>query len=178
MTVDLDEGVHRWCWSVPPNHATKWDKTTFYRKAFQAVEAKAVDFAGVYNKELWLVEAKDFAREPRDPAKPPLVEEFAHKVRDTLAGVLAASKAATDPDELVFAKLAVKTTRIRVVLQFWQPDHPRSSYGNVIDAADLKKKAKTLLNKFAPQPKVICGDAQPQDNVPWTNCPNPNPGTP
>lgn len=179
MTIDLDEGLHRWTWIVPVGNAVKWDaKGSFYCNKFQGVHAKAVDFVGVANNELWLVEAKDFAIEPRDPEKAPLHEEFAYKVRDTLAGLVAASVAADDPNEVRLAQTALRTSRIRAVFQFWQPPHPSSAYGPMLDGADFKAKAKTMLNKFAPQPKVICGDAQLTDGVPWTNCRVPQPNTP
>jgi len=55
--------------------------------------AKAVDIIAIHaNQRLWLIEIKDYRAEARQKAIE-LAEEFALKVRDTVAGLMAASSA-------------------------------------------------------------------------------------
>jgi hypothetical protein len=75
----------------------EYDKWRFYRKQFQnaVIGHKGVDVIAINNRNiLWLIELKDYRRHPRKKVID-LAEEVALKVRDTLAGIMAAASAAS-----------------------------------------------------------------------------------
>lgn len=71
--------------------ASKYDAWTCYRKRFQKIgDSKAVDILALTPASegiLWLIEVKDYRRNRRQK-EIPIVDEVAHKVRDTLPGCL------------------------------------------------------------------------------------------
>src|SRR5438093_641049 len=82
-------------------HASKYDEWVFYVQHFQNVcgAAKGVDIVAIHsNGCLWLVEVKDYRAGPRDSALE-LVDEIAIKVRDALAGLVAARVRASKDGE-------------------------------------------------------------------------------
>jgi hypothetical protein len=80
--------------------AEKYDEWAHHKKVFQQAcgGAKAVDFIVVKNNQLWLIEVKDYRTHPRQKSTD-LIDEFAQKVRDTMAGLVAASMNGEDSSE-------------------------------------------------------------------------------
>ena len=164
----MREGNVEWTfpngWSV-----VKFDDWAFYRKQFQSCAKgnKAMDIVALppASDVLWLIEAKDYRRNRRDPSKGPLPMEIAEKARDTLAGLLAAASNAVH-DEQTFARAAVRVTRIRVVLHLEQARAPSKLFPRAVNPADVKLKLKQLLKSIDPHPVVM--DSKTPTWVHWT----------
>ena len=102
----------------------KYDEWSFYRNQFQPVAggSKAVDILCVSGDAAWLIEIKDYRQHPR--TKPSDIgDELASKVRDTLAGLAAASSNANSRDERALARRALQRRRWRVVLHLRTAEH-------------------------------------------------------
>lgn len=135
--------------------ASKYDAWNFYVYHFQNVcgSAKAVDITAIHaNQRLWLIEVKDYRVGPRQKLLE-LAEEIALKVRDTLAGLMAAQWRANDADEAQIANRAVKCDDLKVVLHLEQASKP-SRLHPVEDLSKLLQKLKQLLRSFDPHPRV------------------------
>ncbi len=135
--------------------AAKYDDWTYYQKQFQQVcgGAKAVDLAVLAaNNCLWLVEVKDYRRNPR--TKPSaLADEFAEKVRDTLAG-LAAGRVRASEAERQFARDALAAADVRLVLHVEQPAAHSKLFPRAIDTAKVLQRLKQLVKAIDPRVKV------------------------
>lgn len=149
--------------------ASKYDDWSHYRNQFQnkcSADNKAVDIIA-YRKSkdmLWLCEVKDFRTGTRNPDKPPLEQEIAQKVRDSLAGLVSAKFCANDEEERSFACNALACEQIRVVLHIEQPNGKKQIY----NLSDLKDQLKRLLKAIDPHPLVIDQKLLNQDKViPW-----------
>lgn len=97
----------------------KFDEHPDYRKASLMLSGtKGVDFLGIYGKDLYLIEVKDF-RGRKIADKENLLLEVAQKMRDTLACILAFYRTSSSPEcwQPYFDLLCKKDTRIKVV--FW-----------------------------------------------------------
>ena len=92
--------------------ASKYDDWSFYRNQFQGVAngCKAVDIVCVERNVSWLIEIKDYRQFPRTKAID-IVDEIAVKVRDTLAGLAAASRNANDDEEREHAQRALASRK-------------------------------------------------------------------
>ena len=135
--------------------ASKYDAWRFYVYHFQKIcgSAKAVDIIAIHaNQRLWLIEIKDYRAEPRQKAIE-LAEEVALKVRDTLAGLMAAQVQANDADEKQTANRAARCADLRIVLHLEQPSKP-SRLHPVEDFSKLIQKLKQLLRAIDPHPRV------------------------
>ncbi len=134
----------------------KYDEWVYYLGHFQNVcrGAKGVDVVAVApNGCLWLIEIKDYRAGPRDNPLD-LADEFAQKVRDTLAGIAAARVRANDAAEKETADRACGCSDIRVVLHLEQPAkgtrlHP------IEDVSKLLLKLKQRLRAIDRHPKVV-----------------------
>jgi hypothetical protein len=73
----------------------KWDECAAFAQGIKKLQGtRAIDFLGIRNDKIYLIEIKDFREhrienKDRQPIKLP--EEIAFKVRDTIAGVVGAS---------------------------------------------------------------------------------------
>lgn len=158
-------------WTFPDEfHANKYDNWAFYRNQFQGKsggDTKAVDFLAFDNNNhvIWLIEAKDYTFEARNPDKEPLWQEVAKKARDTLAGLMAARANAVD-DEKRFAQTATSATKIRLVLHLELPTTTKHSYKRLFDPADVLQKLKSVAKAIDPHPKVV--DCTKEWGLPWT----------
>ena len=148
--------------------ASQYDTWSFYRNQFISVcnGTKAVDFIYVDNnkKTAWFIEVKDYRHPDTEHIKPSeLGEIVAFKVRDTLAGLAAASCNANDSQEKRLAKQVLKSQRFRVVLHMEQPQRR----GKAIDPADVLQKIKQRLKAVDAHPSVVHqGNLKPDMN--WT----------
>ena len=148
--------------------ASKYDEWSFYRSQFQHVAggSKAVDMLCIAGDSAWLIEVKDYRRHPRTKLLD-LVDEVAGKVRDTLAGLAAASANANSDAERKFARRALAKRRWRVALHLEQPNVTSRLRPRPVNVADMKLKLRSRgLKAVAPHPMVTSkGHSRP--GVPW-----------
>jgi hypothetical protein len=136
--------------------ATQYDEWSFYRNQFNNAfgSTKAVDLIVVEKQVTWLIEIKDYSLYPR--TKPSeLGHEIALKIRDTLAGLVAAKINANDDTERNFANTALAKKRIRLVLHLEQPKTTSRLHPKAIDPAHIQQKLKQLLRSVDPHPLVV-----------------------
>lgn len=156
--------------------AERYEQWSFYRHQFQKVcgGAKAVDFV-VLNAgpQVWLLEAKDY-RQHRRTKSSDLWLEFAEKVRDTLAGLCAASFHANDAKERSFAGAILSQPRsspremrnIRAVLHLEQPKKHSKLFPRTFDPSTVQTKIRQLLKAI--DPHALVTDRKNPRGVPWT----------
>lgn len=148
LTFEFEEG---WL-------AVKYDEWAFYRNQFQKIcgGSNGVDILAVSpgRECTYLIEIKDYRVFPRKKAID-LADEVASKVRDTLAGLVAARVNANDHDEKDFARNSLKTEKLRVVVHLESPNQTKKLFQNtVIEPLDVKQKLKKLLKAVDPHPLV------------------------
>lgn len=141
----------------PSAWAGQYDQWAFYRNQFQnkcGRSNKAVDIVCVYNQTTWLIEVKDYRRHsPQKPSELP--EDVASKVRDTLAGLVAARFNANDRQERQLADLCLRSRRIRVVFHLEQPQRHSKLFPRKLDEANVQDKLRSLLKAVDPHPRVV-----------------------
>ncbi|MBB4639259.1 hypothetical protein [Longimicrobium terrae] len=137
---------------------SKLDGWSFYRNQFTNVGGgtKSVDIVASepQGRCLWLIEVKDFRQRTREKVLP-LAEEFALKVRDSLAVLAAARFNANDDDEKSFADKALRAHGLRIVLHLEQTARPSKLFPRAVDAADVLQRLKQITKPIDPHP-VIC----------------------
>ena len=112
---------------------------------------------------------KDYRHDRR--TKPSdLADEVAHKVRDTLAGLAAASHYANVSTEHDFAIRALcQTTSFKVVLHLEQPTNPSRLHPKVADPANVQMKLKKRLHQAIDNhPKVLDRTLTQSHDYCWT----------
>lgn len=155
MPASLKEG--RLTFSFPDDDCvSQYDSWSFYRNQFNACfgGTKAIDFLYVEEGTTWLIEVKDYRAHPRTKAVD-LGDEVATKVRDTMAGLVAAQCNANNPEEQKLASLALKQNCIRVVLHLEQPEKQSRLFPKAVDPVNVKIKLKQLLRAVDAHPKVV-----------------------
>ena len=137
--------------------ATKYDDWSFYRNQFNSAfgGTKAVDLILVKNDKTVLIEVKDY-RQHRRTKTIELGDEVAQKVRDTLAGLVAAKCNANDANERRFARQALAKQQLSVVLHLEQPAVRSRLFGKPIDTTNLQLKLKQKLKPVDAHPEVVC----------------------
>lgn len=167
MNKTITEGALTFTFAVAAE-ADKYDDWSFYRNQFQqgcSVDNKAVDLLCEFDRNAWLIEVKDYRLHARTKAVD-LADEVAIKVRDTLAGLVAASVGANDPHERAFARRMVRAQRMRVVCHIEQPAKSSRLRPRVIEPDKLRLKLRTLLKAIDAHPTVI--DKNRKDaSLPW-----------
>lgn len=140
-------------------HAVKWDDHRAYRDGLCGIGGcKAVDFCGVHRKSVYLIEVKDFrghrienkARTVGETSDN-LADEIAHKVCDTVAGLIGAHRSRPAEDETwrPFGEaIANRNVDVRVVL-WLEEDVPRGPDRRMSFQDRLKQKLRWLT------PRVI-----------------------
>lgn len=168
MSTILKEGALTFTFQTVAQ-ACKYDTWSYYRNQFQqgcSSGNKAVDLLCEANGESWLIEVKDYRHHPR--TKPGgLADEVAIKVRDTLAGLVAASVGANDRVERDFAARMVRAKRFRVVCHLEQPAKTTRLRPRLIEPEDLFDKLRRLLKAIDRHPIVMDRSVKRQD-LPWT----------
>ena len=164
--TEIEEGDLRFSF---PDHCEvgKYDDWAFYRNQFQSVagRSKAVDILCVADDAAWLIEVKDYRQHPR--TKPSdLGDELARKVRDTLAGLAAASKNANCQEERALAKRALERRRWRVALHLEQP-RVGWRFRPINPASVLAQIRRSKLKAVDPHPMVLHRETHRPD-IPWT----------
>ena len=166
--IEIEEGDLKFTF---PDHceADKYDEWSFYRNQFQSVAggSKAVDILCVSADTAWLIEIKDYRRHPRTK----LIEiddELASKVRDTLAGLAAASASANSHhDEQALARRALQKRRWRVALHLEQPNATSRLRPQPFSVANLLLKMRKKVKAVDAHPMILDRKAY-RPNVPWT----------
>lgn len=156
MPIEIKEGQLKF--TFPDDTlACKYDNWSFYRNrctnAFGG--AKAVDILHIdVQKTVWLIEVKDYRAHQR--TKPSaLGDEIAGKVRDTLAGLVAACFNADEFFEKDFAKKVLTAKRIKIVLHLEQPQRPSKLFPISVKPADIKDRLKQLLKAIDAHPEIV-----------------------
>ena len=155
----------------------EYDDWKFYRKQFiKAFNGpKAVDLIYVGDQETWLIEVKDYRRhrftklielkgKHHHLKSIGLGEKIAFKVRDTLAGLVAAKCYASDPDEKHIAKKALSRDKLRVVLHLEQSEKHSRLFPEAINPQNMELKLRQLLKAVDAHPKVV---NQSTSAMPW-----------
>jgi len=148
---------------------TKYDGWTYYRKHFQGcADSAAVDFLVLAEdgSDCWLLEVKDFTFEAPKPEKGPLADIVTRKVRDTLAGLLAAVTNANVAEERDFAAQVSRTNRLRVCFHVERPTTGPRALRTLPDRADLVQKLRTTLRPVDTKVEVT-DTSLPSPKVPW-----------
>ncbi len=153
--TELTEGRLTFCFADHLS-VTQYDQWSFYRNQFCGVcgGAKAVDFVSLDQNCAWLIEVKDYRAQRRTKVVD-LGDEIALKVRDTLAGLVAAHCNANDRDEKKFAGRFVKKRKLKVVLHLEQPAKPSKLFPQVIDPSRLLMKLKQQIKSIDPHPVIV-----------------------
>lgn len=163
--LQITEGNLTFTFSDNAN-ATKYDTWSFYRNQFNHAfgGAKAVDIILVDHDQTWLIEVKDY-RIHRRSKTIDIGDELALKVRDTLAGLAAASFNANDQNEKRIAQQALRKRRIRIVLHIEQPIKHSKLFPKAIDPSKLTMKLKQVLRAVDAHPIVV--DMSLTNNMSW-----------
>jgi hypothetical protein len=150
-------------WSV-----TKYDEWSFYRNQFQncCCGNKAVDFIALTQDNiLWLIEIKDYRGVLERSKDIELWDEIALKVRDTLAGLLAA-KMDTTHDNTAFANSALNSKKLRVVLHLEQPVQHSKLFPRLFNRSIIQQKIKQLIKPIDAHPIVL--ESTQMSGVAWS----------
>lgn len=167
MSTTIAEGALTFTFAADAE-ASKYDDWSFYRNQFQQgcfTDNKAVDLLCELNRSAWLIEVKDYRAHARTKAVD-LADEVAIKVRDTLAGLVAASVGANDPVERAFARRMVRSQRMRVVCHIEQPAKASRLRPRVIEPDKLKLKLRTLLKAIDAHP-IVMDRSSAAATLPW-----------
>lgn len=149
--------------------ASKYDEWPFYQEHFKDALGgnKAVDFVAhdLAAGTLWLVELKDYRLHPRTKVVG-LAEETAAKVRDSLAGLVAAATWHSDHARLADARHHLGARKLRVVLQLEQPARPSKLFPRQHELATLQQRLKQLVKVVDAHPLVV--DLDTVSRLPWS----------
>jgi hypothetical protein len=115
---------------------------------------------------LWLIEIKDYRNHRR--TKPQSIwEEVAIKVRDSLAGVLAAKMNATGTEQTL-ASSFILSSKIRVVLHLEQPKTHSKLFPRLIDPANVTQRLKQIIKPIDAHPIVVEKTSMPASMLRWS----------
>ena len=165
--TEIEEGDLKFSF---PDHceAGKYDEWSFYRNQFKSVAggSKAVDIVCVSGDTAWLIEIKDYRQHPRQKLID-IDDEVASKIRDTLAGLAAASSNANIHDEQTLARRALPTRRWRVALHLEQPNTRSRLRPQPFSVANVLSKMRKKVKAVDAHPVILNREAN-RPNVPWT----------
>ena len=152
--MTLTEGALRFSFGASCT-VDQYESWAFYRNQLQRIPGtKAVDFVCINGGQTYLIEVKDYRFHPR--TKPIfLSDEVALKVRDTLAGLVAARDNASVPSEQQTAQLALNSRRWRVVLHLEQRPTRTKLRPTPLAPANVQQKLRRILRAIGAQPKVV-----------------------
>lgn len=138
-------------------HAVKWDDHEAYRGGVGRIQKRAVDFCGVRGGHVFLIEVKDFRGHGIENKErlaggdeEDLATEVAHKVCDTVAGLVGAHRMrVTEGTFRPFGEgLTGAKTDVRVIL-WLEADHALYAAHKMSLTDRLKKKLRWLTPKVA-----------------------------
>ncbi|RMX09405.1 hypothetical protein EBQ24_06800 [Allofranklinella schreckenbergeri] len=149
--------------------ACKYDEWAFYRNQFQHRcyrDNKAVDLLCHAGDAAWLIEVKDYRQHARTKAID-LADEMAIKVRDTLAGLVAAQNRANVADEKRMARDMLRKKTLRIVCHIEQPAKVSRLRPQAIEIDKLQQKLRSLLKAIDPHPMAVSAHSMPH-RLPWS----------
>ena len=165
--TEIEEGDLKFSF---PDHceAGKYDEWSFYRNQFQSVAggSKAVDILCLSDDAAWLIEIKDYRQHPRQKLID-IGDDVASKVRDTLAGLAAASANANSPDERGLARRALRRRRWRVALHLEQPNAGSRLRPRPFSVPDVWSKLRKKVKAVDAHPVILDRETR-RPGVPWT----------
>lgn len=165
--TEIQEGDLRFTF---PGHCEvgKYDEWSFYQNQFKSLAggSKAVDIVCVSDEAAWLIEVKDYRRHRRVKHSE-IEDEFAGKVRDTLAGLAAASANANDRDEQALARRASQRRKWRVALHLEQPSVRSRLRPKPFDVANVLSNVRRKVKAVDAHPLILNRETN-RPNVPWT----------
>jgi hypothetical protein len=149
-------------------NVSKYDGWSHYRN--QSINVcggmKAIDVLALEPKGCcWLLEVKDYREHPRIKVIN-LADEMAEKVRDTLAGLVAAQFCANDDNEKHSARQALRAKSLKVVLHLEQPAKHSKLFPRAINPAAVLQRLKQLVKAIDPHPLVV--EMATMRNLPWS----------
>ena len=113
------------------------------------------------------MEVKDY-REDRREKLMDICDEITQKVRDTLAGMVAARCNANDFHEKDFASQCLtKPSKLQIVFHLEQPANPSKTHPLVDTLANIKQKLRSRIKPIDAHPKVV-DIATAVGRLPWT----------
>ena len=167
--TEIEEGDLKF--SFPDQcEAGKYDEWSFYRNQFQSVAggSKAVDILCLSDDAAWLIEIKDYRQHPNPRLKLiDIGDEVAGKVRDTLAGLAAASANANCRDERALARQALQRRRWRVALHLEQRDARSRLWRRESRVANVLSELRAKVKAVDAHP-VVLDRATRGCDIPWT----------
>ena len=165
--TEIDEGKLKF--SFPHGcEAEKYEQWSFYRSQFQSIAdgSKAVDILFLSDDAAWLIEIKDYRHHPRQKHSA-IFDEVACKVRDTLAGLAAASANANCRDEQTLARRALSRRRWRVALHLELPPTKSRLRPRPFSVPDIWAKFRKKVKAVDAHP-VVVNRATGMEKVPWS----------
>jgi hypothetical protein len=119
MSKILEEGQLKFEFDTGWSPIEKWDEHPAYKNGIhQSPGAKAVDFIGMRDSNLYLVEVKDYRVHSREKEAQHL-EEFEQKVVGTVAGLVGAHRCEQHPDICKPLVEALANPGRRMVVVYW-----------------------------------------------------------
>lgn len=136
--------------------SSKYDAWSHYRNQVNSAfgGAKAVDVVYAATNIAWLIEVKDYRKNPRTKTIE-LAEEVAQKVRDTLVGLVSARFHANNHDEKSLADKLLGKKELRVVLHLETPPSRSRLHLKSIDPDSVLHKLKQLIRAVDPHPCIV-----------------------
>lgn len=198
-TIPIEEGTVTL--DFPSEYGVmKYDESNFFKQKFQSIQfkiknkkkvnchtdvekvdcgTKAVDIVCVTSDTAWLIEITDYRSGNEFPKPSELADEILQKVRDTLAG-LAAASANADNHEKEIAQRALEKQKWCVALHLEQPPVRQQ----VINLSSVSDRLRRRLPGIAPEGVTIVNLERMKrmnGQLPWTARETPkkkkNPGT-
>jgi hypothetical protein len=153
VITPINERALSFTFSSPWKQAVKWDDTEFYRKRVQKLEGTdAVDIVAQEDDKLLFVEVKDYRWPTTTPDRfgVDLAQKIAEKVRDTVAGLVGASRMAGEGAKgtdwrAVGKQLADEKLPLFVVLWFETGAYYKSSDSRKKALSDMAQLIKVRL---------------------------------
>ncbi len=145
----------------------RYDDWGYVRNQFNGTAGgcKAVDVIAKDDQDvLWFIEVKDY-RYNRRTKVIDLADEVAIKVRDSMAGLVAAVGRAEVPEKKK-AGLLLRFERIRVALHLEQPKQHSKLFPRPVDPVSLRQKLRTRIKPIDPHP-VITSTEAPYPGIQW-----------
>ena len=172
--TEIEEGDLKFSF---PGHCEvgKYDEWSFYRNQFQSVAggSKAVDILCLSDDAAWLIEIKDYRQHPRQkPTRSKLIDigdVVAGKVRDTLAGLAAASANANCGDERALARRALQRRRWRVALHLEQRAAGPRLWPRKSRVVNVVSKMRTKVKAVDAHPVILDrAEVTRRCDIPWS----------
>lgn len=126
----------------------KYDNSQFYKNQFQNTfgGAQGVDFIVLDKETTWLIEVKDhqsYYHLDENDVPADICNTIAHKIRDTLAGLVIAKNNSTKAYERKFAAKALANNKIRLVFHLEKPlIHSKIDPGATSDQPNIQMQLR------------------------------------